>query len=119
MYLVAVELGPELAEKLGILHEDYTITVGANKGKNNLTTRDSKMDVVNNAWGVNLARENPNLDYLGFEELFFKDATNKNNATIRILDQNTIPKESLKTRNARVNKERVESWKNKGAYYRD
>ena len=75
MYLVAVELGPELAEKLGILHEDYVITIGANKGKNNLTTRDSKMDVVNNAWGVNLARQNPNLDYLGFEELFFKDAS--------------------------------------------
>ncbi|WP_317047083.1 RHS repeat-associated core domain-containing protein, partial [Maribacter polysiphoniae] len=119
MYLVAVELGPELAEKLGILHEDYMVTAGKSKGMHNMQTDDSKMDIINNAWGVNLARQNPNLDYLGFEELFFKDATNKTNTTIRILDQKTIPKESLKTRNTRRNKEIVESWKRKGAYYRD
>ncbi|MEP5341068.1 MAG: RHS repeat-associated core domain-containing protein, partial [Algibacter sp.] len=97
MYLVAVELGPELAEKLGMLHEDYTVTIGEHKGRNNLTSRDSRMDVVNNSWGINLARENPNLDYLGFEDLFFNDATSKNNTTIRILDTKTIPKESLRT----------------------
>ena len=119
MYLIAVELGPDLAEKLGILHEDYMVSDGRNGKKNNILTDDSKMDIVNNSWGVNLARKNPNLDYLGFEELFFKDATNKNNTTIRILDQKTIPKESLKAKNTRLNKERVKSWKNKGAWYRD
>lgn len=115
MYLVAVELGPELAEKLGILHEDYMVS----KVIHNMQTDDSKMDIINNAWGVNLARQNPNLDYLGFEELFFNDATNKTNTTIRILDQKTMPKESLKTRNIRVNNARVKSWKAKGVWYRD
>ena len=91
MYLVAVELGPELAEKLGILHEDYTLR----SGKNNMSTDDSKMDLVNNTWGVNLARKNPNLNSLEFEELFLKDVQNQNNM-IKIFDEKTIPKQSLK-----------------------
>lgn len=107
-----------MAEKLGILHEDYIITVGKSKGINNMQTDDSKMDIVNNAWGVNMARKNPNLDYLQFEELFFNDVKSQN-TTIMIFDQKTIPKETLRTKEKRRNDEILNSWKNQGTYHRD
>lgn len=121
MYLLAVELGPELAEKLGMLHEDYIVTVGEHKGRNNLTSRDSEMDQVNNAFGITIARKNPNLTDLEFEEVFFKTVNSKRyQKLIRILDTKTIPKESLNDRNARRNKEIVEAWKARDPrYYRD
>jgi RHS repeat-associated protein len=95
MYLVAVNLSPEIAEIVGHFHEDFIIGIGKYKGKNNLTTRDSKMDMVNNAWGIDLASKNVNLDYLGFEELFYKDVKN-NNTAIMILDSSTIPQQTLR-----------------------
>ncbi|UJH68662.1 DUF6443 domain-containing protein [Allomuricauda sp. SCSIO 65647] len=103
MYLIAVELGPELAERLGMLHEDYEITVGEHKGKNNLTTRDSQMDQVNNAFGILIARKNPNLTDLEFEDIFLKTVNHKDyQKLIKIFDTHTIPKESLKVKAERV-----------------
>ena len=109
MYLVAINLSPEIAETVGFLHEDFTVDVGENKGKNNLLTRDSKMDMANNIWGINLARENPNLSPLEFEELFLRDVTSQN-TTIIIFDEKTIPKESLKT-GIESRKQVREKWK--------
>ncbi len=94
MYLVAVNLSPELAEKIGYYHEDFIITVGKDKGRQNMITRDGKMDLANNNFGINLARENPNLNSTQFEQRFFEAVQNKNQSII-IIDRSTIPAQSL------------------------
>jgi len=95
MYLLAVELGPELAEKLGLMHEDFEITEGLGKGMNNMLTADSQMDMTNNAWGISMARKNPNLSSLDFEEAFFNAAQNKD-PNISILNSGTVPSQTLR-----------------------
>ncbi|WP_235831820.1 MULTISPECIES: hypothetical protein [Flavobacterium] len=97
MYLIAISLGPERAETIGLLHEDFIITRGKYKGMNNIYSEDSKMDMINNAWGINMARENPNLTDVEFEELFYR-AVQSQNGTIKIIDTKTVPKSTLKER---------------------
>jgi len=95
MYLIAVELSPEIAEVIGTLHEDFVIGKGKDNGKHNFRTDDGKMDLANNAWGINLARNNPGLSELEFEELFFNEVSN-NNTSLIILDSSTIPSQTLR-----------------------
>lgn len=98
MYSLANKLGPELAEYIGKLHEDFEIGKGEYIGMHNALTDDSKMDVINNTWGINLAKTKPGLSSLDFEDAFFNAVKNPSKGnSIRIDDIKTIPKQSLKT----------------------
>ena len=85
-------------------------------GINNNQTLRGKMDINNNNWGINFATKNISLSPFDYFEHYFDDAVRNNE--IIILNDATIPKESLRVRDQKKLDKWYELWKS-GVYKRD
>ena len=107
MFLIAQELGPDLAESFGNAHENIDL----GNGQNNFYLPKGVMDRHNNEWGISFSnyakKQGIVVGSVGDEyELFFDDAFRR--GEILIIDKGDVPDEPLRDRRNRIYREVLE-----------